>query len=96
MKGPLPNTFHASGGCAPDAPNGIVFHPMLFAFGETASMKSLPELNTSLRLAEEILMAGFLSHTEPLHVVTLVVPGDGSATDYQIPLRSIGYLKGQS
>ena len=56
-------------------------HPALFAFGPAASIKSLPELNVAVRLAEEMLMDGFLTQAEPVQI-TVVVVSDTTTTGY--------------
>ena len=89
---PLPNTLVA-GGCDPRAP--LCLHPVHFAFGPTASMKALPEMNVALRLAEEMLLDGFLSQTEPVQIAVVVVP-DGEMAESPLPIQSIGYVKGQA
>ncbi len=54
-KGPLPNSQATTSGPL----KALCLHPMLFAWGQDAAVKSFPELHTSVRLAEEILLDGF-------------------------------------
>lgn len=90
---PLPITV-ASGGCDPCAP--LCLHPALFAFGDHASVKSLPELNVAVRLLEEVLLDGFLSQTEPLQVTVIGAPCLPDKAVSPLPIQSIGYIKGQA
>lgn len=87
-RGPLKNA-DASSGCAPGP---MCLHPKSFNFDVSASTKTAPELNIALRLLEEILLDGFLTETEPLHICPLVVPEEGAAVQAQ----TIGYIKGQA
>ena len=67
-------------------------HPPVFAWGDEASVKSHPEMCTSLRLLQEYLIDGFLTNTEPLHITELMV----SAEQYNLGVHSIGYINGQA
>ena len=67
-------------------------HPALFACGDEASVKSHPEICTSLRLLHAYLMDGFLTNTEPLHITEQ----KESAEQYNLGLQSIRYIKGQA
>ena len=98
---PVPVTMSPTGGCDPRAggcdPHApLCLHPALFAFGVEASMKTLPELNVALRLAEEMLLGGFQSHTEPVQITVVKVPNLSEQPESPLPIQSIGYIKGQA
>ena len=87
-KGPIPKSENTVGGKM----ESFCLHPALFAWGDDSSVKSRPEICTSLRLLQEYLMDGFLTNAEPLHITELMV----SAEEYNLGLCSIGYIKGQA
>ena len=88
LKGPIPTSEKTVGGKM----EPFCLHPALFAWGDEASVKSHPEICTSLRLLQAYLMDGFLTNTEPLHITEQ----KESAEQYNLGLRSIGYIKGQA
>ena len=90
---PDPTVTYTEAGPIPDntaSNHYILLHPTKFEFSDDASLKSLPEVNTSLRLAEEILVGGFLSHSEPVQIKVLFP--DAAA----LAIHSVGYVKGQA
>jgi hypothetical protein len=46
----------------------LLLHPAMFSFHSQSSLKGHPLLNTCSRLAEEILLDGFITGSEPLLV----------------------------
>ena len=80
-KGPIPKSEYALGGKM----EAFCLHPAWFAWGDDSSVKSRPEICTSLRLLQEYLMDGFLTNTEPLHITEITV----SAEEYNLGLWTI-------
>lgn len=62
---------------------------------DTSSLKGAPEMATSLRLAHEMVVDGFVSAGDALMVKFVDAPVLGAGTSPNtLPAQSVGYQKG--